>query len=268
MAGQPPFFKINGIYTNLYPVPLTSLENFELPQDIAPINYLVNEQINFELDTANLPAPPEVIMKTQFIWDFGDGQTGAGLSQNHIYKKPGSYFVIVKADDHSTPQPQLLQSTLINIVPSVNYKLPKAEIRVNGKAIRDPLTDILSFNFNHTIAFDGTRSESPNAKIISYTWDFGDTQSSDKAKVIHKYLSDQNQVFPVLRIKDSNGFISDTYLEVKNDQNAIQYQIPTDFEKSKQNDFILKIPYILIAGLLVLAISYFYYHQKKRKSNH
>src|SRR5690348_15333050 len=72
LAGQPPFFVINNFYSNLYPVPLTSLSNFPLPQDMAPNTYTVNQTLNMHLDEKVLPAPPEVIEKTKFTWDFGD----------------------------------------------------------------------------------------------------------------------------------------------------------------------------------------------------
>src|SRR6185437_5472571 len=81
--GQPPFLRINGTFTNLYYVPLSSLLNFDLPQDSAPTSYLVGQDLDIALEIKNLPAPPDVVKKTKFTWQFGDGQTALGLEQHH-----------------------------------------------------------------------------------------------------------------------------------------------------------------------------------------
>lgn len=265
LAGQPPFFKVNGNYSNLYPVPLTSLDNFNLPQDIAPDNYLVNQEIAFDFDTANLPAPPEVIKKTKFMWEFGDGGKGEGLSQKHTYTKPGSYFLIVKVDDGTVPEPQLLQSTFLNILPNHNYLLPKAVITVNGLTPKDPLTDILTANFKETLNFDATKSQVTNGQIVSYIWDFGDGKTDTQAKTTHQYTSDLNQTFPVLRIKDSNGFISDTYAEIENDLNktneTVSNKTSAPSTKSPVSNNLL-----IIAAIILLIIIIYFIIKRKRKS--
>src|SRR5688572_9255554 len=94
LAGQPPFFKLNGVYSELYDVPTSSYAEFKLPQDKPPTLYVVNEEINFEIDTNSLPVPAEVLAISTFDWDWGDGSTHAtGLINTHSYQKPGSYFI-------------------------------------------------------------------------------------------------------------------------------------------------------------------------------
>lgn len=215
LAGQPPFFKVNGEYSILYPVPLTSLDNFELPQDLATKTYLVNRRIEFELDANFLPATKEVIDKTTFSWDFGDNTKGTGLKNTHIYKKPGSYIMKIYAQYVTDPQPQLLQSTMIHVVPTANYQLPKAIIKINGAESKEALTDILKADFNQVVNFDATSSIS-NSEIVSYTWDFGDQVSDNKPNTTHQYDTSLKITFPVLRIKDANGFIADTFVELEN----------------------------------------------------
>src|SRR3989344_4426201 len=77
--GQPPYFKVNGVFTDYYPVPSTSLEDLELPQDLATGQHLVGENLEFLIDETALPVPKEVVEKTKFLWDFGDGATAQGL---------------------------------------------------------------------------------------------------------------------------------------------------------------------------------------------
>lgn len=216
LFGQPPFFKINNEYSNFYHVPLTSLYDFGLPQDAAPKNYLVGEQISFGFDENRLPAPPDVVEKTKFIWDFGDGESGSRLSNTHTYKKMGSYIITIYADDGTTPTPQLLESVLVNILPDQNYPLPKAVITVDGIQSKDPLTDILHFPLTNSLQYSASESKDEKTSITSYTWDFGDQKSSDKKVNSHSYSKDTQEVFVVLRIKDSNNFIADDFVEIKN----------------------------------------------------
>src|SRR5476651_2725006 len=128
IAGQPPYFKVNDKYANLYPVPLTSLNDFDLPQDLPPENYLINVPISFEIDTTQLPVPPEIVKISKFYWDFDDGTNGTGLKNTHTYKKIGSYIIKIKVDDGTVPEPQLLESVIINVLPDLNYQIPEAVI--------------------------------------------------------------------------------------------------------------------------------------------
>src|SRR5262245_33334397 len=108
LVGQPPFFKINNEYSILYPVPTTSLADFNLLQDIATKSFLINQNLNFDIDTSQLPIPQEVIKQTVFDWDFGDGSKGSGLKNTHAYAKMGSFILTVNAK-YQDQQPQLIQ---------------------------------------------------------------------------------------------------------------------------------------------------------------
>lgn len=253
LAGQPPFFKINGKYARLYPVPLSSLYNFDLPQDHSPENYTVNHSLNFEFDQNRLPAPPEVVAKTKFIWDFGDDSKGEGLKNNHTYNKIGSYILKVYADDSSTPQPQLIESTLLNILPDANYQLPKARIFINGTESKDPLTDILKVNLKDDVSYDAAKSTSPN-KLTYYLWDFGDQKSGQGPTQTHHYQADLPQIFVVLRIKDSNGFISDQFVEIQNGPSSGNQQTALITSTKNKSNSILPLILGIVSVLLLLLI--------------
>ena len=74
LPGQPPYFKINGVYSDLYQMQSVFPE-IELPQDISRETYLINEPIDFVIDIAKLQqvVPEQIIKKTTFTWKFGDG---------------------------------------------------------------------------------------------------------------------------------------------------------------------------------------------------
>ncbi len=255
--GQPPFFKINGVYTDYYPVPSISLNEFYLPQDISKTNYLINDVLQFEIDTTAMPAPPEIIQKTKFSWDFGDGQKAQGLKNSHSYLKPGTYFLEIKADSGDGGEPQVLQSTAINILPDQNYKLPKSIIEINGKTSSDPLLDIIEVDFGKQITFDGSKSDPGSSEITEFFWDLGNQTSKTSPKFTFKYEENPYAIFPVLRIKTKDGFVSDSYVQlsepVKNSSSGI-FNKPASFD--------LKTIAIAAGISLVLTFAIFFTYAK------
>lgn len=257
LAGQPPFFLMNGKYAGFYPVYSTSLDNFPLPQDLAPENYLINTPIVFEIDAKALPFPPDVLSKTSFSWDFGDGEKASGLKNTHTYTKPGSYLLTIHADygGYSDPNTKpLLQAVLLNVLPNKDYKLPKAKITVNGKTVKDPLNDTLSFPQGTTITLSAAASTVGSSPITSYLWDSGDGRSSNKKTFPLQYSSDKAYVFPLVRIKDAKGFISDAYVQIENTS-----------EKTTKTNLLFSHPLLLLGGvnLLVVGIIAWFLLRKK-----
>ncbi len=260
LFGPPTFFKVNDIYSNFYSVPLTSLSNFPLPQDQSPANYLVNAPIHFNFDVSRLPAPPDVVAKTQFSWDFNDGTPkGNGLSLDHIYTKMGSFVLTIFAYDGTTPTPQVIESVMLNILPNKDYQLPKSIIKVNGVESKS-ITDTLHFKFGQNLHLDGSASTDPESKITSYFWDLGDETSSDLENLDHFYPSNgASQIFPVLRIRDANGFIADSIVEIEQaTANAQVSKTPGDSTTPTSMP-----PFILI-GSVVLVLGFLYALSKKR----
>jgi hypothetical protein len=248
IAGQPPFFLINGTYTGFYPVYISSLSSFNLPQDIAPENYLINQSLNFEIDSAMLPFPQSVIDKTTFNWDFGDGSNAEGLAAEHTYKKMGSFLLTITANYHGYSDPNakpILQAILLNIVPNKDYKLPQARIKIDHTIIKDPNNPVeISEN---PVTFDAALSTQGSAKIVSYFWDIGDGESTTQPSFQHTYTdSTKTYIFPMLRIKDANGFISDTFVQ-------LNMSLPQSSQKSSISPLlIVGLVNILFIGGIIL----------------
>lgn len=244
MPGQPPFFKINDKYSDFYPVQSLSVSSpeFELPQDIAPENYVVNEPIEFEIDTKSFQAfvPEEIVKKTKFIWDFGNGAKGEGLKNTHIYKKIGSYVLTIDADTSTFEKgvsPQVIQSVLLRILPDKNYQMPKAVIRVNGKEeSRDPKTNVLEnafeVNLNNKVKLEVSLSGRSN--VTSYFWDLGDGETSKDSTVEHQYKDPPEILFPAVRIRDKNGFIVDTSVGLRHNVALVEMKSKSAKQKIKQ----------------------------------
>src|SRR3989344_1836694 len=217
--GQPPYFKVNGVFTDYYPVPSTSLDDFELPQDLANGQHFVGENLEFLIDETALPVPKETVEKTKFIWDFGDGVTAQGLKNTHTYTKPSTYFLSIKADSGEGFEPQLLQTTAINILPNKDYRLPKAVIEISGKQSGDPLLDVLEVDFKKEVTFDASKSDAGSSEITEYFWDLGDQTSKNYKTFTYLYKENPYAVFPLLRVKTKDGFIADSFVQLS-DKNA------------------------------------------------
>lgn len=141
--------------------------------------------------------------------------------------------------------------------PISSYKLPKSIITVNGWHSRDPLTDIFTNRFNNTILLDGSESRPGSGRIVEYFWDLGDTRSEKEIKVTHSYTESFPIVFPLLRVKDENGFISDSFVEIDNSKNG---RI-TQQSKGGSTPYILFLPIVAVAGVALMA---FFLRKRKR----
>ena len=247
LIGQAPFFEVNGKYSNFYSVPTTSLMDFPLAQDQGPDNYLINQPIEFKLDTSKLPVPPEIIRISKFTWDFGDGKKGIGLTNTHTYKKIGSYLLSIYVNDGTTPEPQLLESVELNVLPSIGYKLPKAVISLNGFTKPNAPNNEFHLPMHQVISYDASRSLAGSSPIKSYFWDLGDSNSSAETQLTHTFPQDMRLAFIVLRVTDTNGFIADTYTSVRND-NGIA--LPTPQQKKQSNP--LKLIFIAFGTCIII----------------
>ncbi|MBI3342353.1 PKD domain-containing protein [Candidatus Curtissbacteria bacterium] len=224
-AGLPPSFYVNGKFPEANPFQTAGIlsGSFITPQDISSEKYLVNTEINFQIDTEKLKPvfAQEVLDKVKFSWDFGDGVKAEGLKNTHIYSKIGSYILNITADFNTQDiPPQLLESVRLNVVPDQNYKLPQAVIKVNGKAAEtDPLKATIDVDLSKSVAFDATASVAGNSKIIEYKWDFDDSNNSENKTVNHQYKLPQYYASPSLQIKTADGFVTDTFVTIKNSGN-------------------------------------------------
>ncbi len=222
-VGQPSFFKIDGKYAGYYDVLITS-PFFDVPQDKAPEDYLVNQDLDFEIDIVPLQVSPSVLKQTTFNWDFGDGTTAQGLTNIHRYTRPGSYVVKIVAS-YGNEQSQLIESALVQILPFKGYQLPKAVILTDGGQESEILLP-----FSKPVPLDATSSVA-STKNVSYTWDFDDQTSSDQPVVQHQYdQRDEHDAlqtaYVLLRVKDGNGFFSDAYVELVNRDANSQAALP------------------------------------------
>jgi outer membrane protein OmpA-like peptidoglycan-associated protein len=114
------------------------------------------------VDTSNL----------RYKWNFGDGKSSDRMVTSHCFDGPGDYNVKLDLIEKNTGK--LFFSILSYNLKIRNIEQPyinSADIAIKGDIIE----------------FDGLNSYLPGAKILTYTWDFGDGSRSSGVNVKHSY---------------------------------------------------------------------------------
>jgi hypothetical protein len=215
-----PFFTINGEFTKAYPVEAALGDKIFIPQDIASKEYLINQDLNFEVDTNLLPFTKEAISQLKLSWDFGDGTLGEGFENTHSYKKAGAYFLVIKSDTEKL-KPQVFQSVLINIVPFDGYLKPEIQLKINNSpAVADQKIHFSEnygfFKLAKLYKLGYELKNSPSAQIKSVQWvlEEGVYKEGNEASV--RFNKDYYFGFIVLRVIDNNGILTDQVIRVEN----------------------------------------------------
>lgn len=88
-----------------------------LPQNQAPLalikidteKFFVGSKIIFSAEASSDPEEGEL----KYIWEFGDGQTGDEVKENHVYEKPGTYLVKLIVTDVEGLSGEVTESLII-----------------------------------------------------------------------------------------------------------------------------------------------------------
>ena len=117
---------------------------------------------------------------SQFIWNFGDGDTSSAKDPLHLYDSAGTYFISLKVISAFGCADSVIDS--IVILPS-----PTASFSTNNVCIKD----------------DASFTDASQA-AIEWLWDFGDSSTSTIQNPTHKYFSAGTYMVK-LKVKNANG---------------------------------------------------------------
>lgn len=107
-----------------------------------------------------------------YEWTFDDSVTLYGSNVYRIFKKGGTYSVLLRVkDDSGLDCDEAWDSKIIQVI--------DAPIAVAG--------DDITACANKAIHFDGTKSTSPGGIVNSYNWDFGDGETGVGPNPVHIY---------------------------------------------------------------------------------
>lgn len=101
---------------------------------------------------------------TQWLWDFGDGNTSTQQNPVHTYDSPGTYVICLTVTSNCGTNTVCLQATINCVPPTVGFQAQVSQL---------------------TISFINTSS----ADATSWLWDFGDGNTSTQQHPVHTYAS-------------------------------------------------------------------------------
>jgi PKD repeat protein len=134
-------------------------------------------------------APAEAIIS--YEWDFGDGQTGAGMVISHTYAATGTYTVTLTVADPTT---QASDTTTATITATGN-QLPEAVI--NSEVIPKTSDECYSLN--------GSASTDPDGDIVSYVWNLGDGNEKVGPEIEYCYQASGSYTVTLTVTDDAGG---------------------------------------------------------------
>ena len=140
----------------------------------------------------------------EYNWNFDDGTKSEEVDPEHSYDEPGEYTVTLTVTDNDGNENVTIIK--INVVNAIPVAIAKIQNHPGPKSGMIP--------FRHSIQFDGTDSYDSDGNITSWTWDFGDGNSSEICSPRHQY-SELGEFNTTLTITDNDGEIALAYLDIE-----------------------------------------------------
>src|SRR5258706_5190221 len=132
----------------------------------SPTNATINQDVSFNGSSST-------VSNGTFGWDFGDGQTGAGVTMTHQYSRSGTFTVTlsVTSDTRATST----SSRTIN----VSATLPPTTANFTFSPTNPAINQDVIFN---------TGAQGPGGMVTGiFAWDFGDGGTGVGATVTHRF---------------------------------------------------------------------------------
>jgi PKD repeat protein len=173
---------------------------------------------------------------TGYSVDYGDGTTKTGANTQHAYSGTGTYTITLTVTDNRG---------------SVSTKTKQVSV-VQPPNI-DPTADFSFSCFGLDCDFDGTKSSDSDGSIASYSWDFGDTKSSDVSQPDHVYEQDGTYDVQLTVTDDRGGTASVSKQVVVNAiPTTIAYRDATSVDGGNGQHVNIVVPASVQAGDLMM----------------
>jgi PKD repeat protein len=148
-------------------------------------------EVTFDASESSSPNPPIV----SYEWDFGDDETGDGVTVEHTYTEKGTYAVtLVVTDSTGATAARTDEVQALSLAPVAKFTVAPYYVTVD-----------------ETVWFDASDSYDPDGEIVEYLWDFGDGTTDEGVVVSHEYTSAQGTGWRpqiILTVVDDDGVVS------------------------------------------------------------
>jgi Tol biopolymer transport system component/PKD repeat protein len=197
----------------------------------------VGETVSFDASGSSDPNGSIV----SYDWDFGDGNTGEGVTATHSYGSEDTYTVTLTIADNDG----LMDTETKTIT-----------VRPLGSEVEDdepPVADAgsgMTVESGETVPFSAAAS-SDNVGIVSYSWDFGDGNTATGMKPSHTYEDEGNYIV-TLTVTDAAG-------------NSDTATILIIVEEAAESGFPFWMLLPIIIAVVAAAIVLWFFFIKKRK---
>lgn len=124
----------------------------------------------------------------EYLWDFGDGETGNGSIVTHQFQMSKAYTVILQVEDDDGDTDETSHTIVIN------NQAPVASISVDQQYIEP----------GDTVTFDGTDSYDPDGDSLSYEWKLGDGTVIGTESVISYTFNEYGTYEVILTVTDDD----------------------------------------------------------------
>ncbi len=132
-----------------------------------------------------------------YSWDFGDETTATGVTADHLYATVGEYIVELTVSDGSKTS---TKTATINVTDGS----PVASFTLSTETGVAPLD----------VSFDASASSDPTGGVLTYSWDFGNTETATTAIASTTY-STVGEFTVTLTVTNASGDI-DTETKIIN----------------------------------------------------
>jgi len=125
----------------------------------------------------------------RYLWNFGDGAQGKGVTASRTYAAPGRYIATLRVEDDTAPP--------------CNVGTDTAVVEVNAPPVAVAGPDV-RLAVGETVRLDGGSSYDIDGRIVGWSWSFGDGQSKEGRAVEHAF--DRPGTYTVtLAVRDDAG---------------------------------------------------------------
>lgn len=142
---------------------------------------------------------------TNWIWDFGDGNTGSGQNPVHSYQVPGIYYACLTIEELDSVGNILCTDTYCDSVWADTISILPPSCYADFVSTQVAVSDSTHF-MNLSLGISNT---------TSYYWDFGDGNTSTDENPVHLYAQ-SGWYYVCLTIVDSANNCYDTYCDYLN----------------------------------------------------